>query len=214
MGLLLSRLYVILDAALLREPAPQLAGKLVDAGVRVLQYRAKDASARDTLAIAKQLAQLARQQDATLVVNDRPDLAYLSNAHGVHLGQYDLTVDQARSVLGLDRWVGVSTHNREQFIQAAASSADYIAIGPMFPTTSKANPDPVVGTEILRQLRLVTTKPIVAIGGIRLESAAEVLAAGADSVAVISDILLAHEPATRAREFLARLDAAKPAASH
>ena len=186
----------------------------MDAGVRVFQYRAKDAPARDTLAIAKQLAQAARQRHATFFVNDRPDLAYLAGAHGVHVGQDDLSVDHARSIVGPDRWVGVSTHNRQQFVQAAATSADYVAIGPIFSTTSKANPDPVVGTELLRQLRPLTDKPIVAIGGIRLERAAEVIDAGADAVAVISDILQAPDPAQQARLFIENLEAAKPQARH
>ncbi len=99
-------------------------------------------------------------------------------------------------------------------MQAAATSADYIAIGPIFSTTSKANPDPVVGTELLRQLRPLTDRPIVAIGGIRLERAAEVIDAGADSVAVISDILHAPDPAQQARQFIERLEAAKPEARH
>ena len=132
----------------------------------------------------------------------------------MHVGQDDLDVEQARKVIGADRWVGVSTHNLEQFAKAAATSADYIAVGPIFQTSSKANPDPVAGTELLRRVRALTEKPIVAIGGITLERAADVLAAGADSVAVIRDILKAKDPAGMAREFIRRLDAAKPAASH
>lgn len=214
MGLLLPRLYVILDAALIPEPASQIATKLIDAGVRLLQYRAKSASARDTLETAKQLAQIARSANVTFLLNDRPDIAHLAQADGVHVGQEDLTVEQARSIVGPDRWVGVSTHNRQQFAQAAASSADYVAIGPIFATTSKANPDPVVGLDLLRELRPLTKKPIVAIGGIRLEHAAEVIEAGADSVAVISDILKAPDPAQQARQFIHRLDAAHPPARH
>ena len=214
MGLLLPRLYVILDAALIPEPASQIATKLIDAGVRLLQYRAKSASARDTLETAKQLAQIARSANVTFFLNDRPDIAHLAQADGVHVGQEDLTVEQARSIVGPDRWVGVSTHNRQQFAQAAATSADYVAIGPIFATTSKANPDPVVGLDLLRELRPLTKKPIVAIGGIRLEHAAEVIEAGADSVAVISDILKAPDPAQQARQFIHRLDAAHPPARH
>ena len=116
------------------------------------------------------------------------------------MGQDDLSVEQARTIVGQDRWVGVSTHNRQQFERAAASSADYVAIGPIFATTSKANPDPVVGTALLRELRSLTKKPIVAIGGITLERAAEVIEAGADSVAVISDILGASDPAAASQE--------------
>ncbi len=214
MGLLLPRLYVILDAALIPEPASQIATKLIDAGVRLLQYRAKSASARDTLETATQLAKITRSANVTFFLNDRPDIAHLAQADGVHVGQEDLTIEQARSIVGPDRWVGVSTHNRQQFAQAAATSADYVAIGPIFATTSKANPDPVVGLDLLRELRPLTKKPIVAVGGIRLEHAAEVIEAGADSVAVISDILKAPDPAQQARQFIHRLDAAHPPARH
>lgn len=210
----LPKLYVILDAALIREPAPEIARQVMDAGVRLLQYRAKTAAARETLDVAKQLAELARQQSAMFFLNDRPDLAYLAGADGVHVGQDDLSVEQARTIMAPNRWVGVSTHNREQFQRALATSADYIAIGPIFSTTSKANPDPVVGTQLLRELRPLTTKPIVAIGGIRLEHAAEVIEAGADCVAVISDILAAPNPPQQARNFIATLEAAKSAANH
>ena len=105
--------------------------------------------------------------------------------------------------MGPGAWVGVSTHNIEQFRAAATTSADYIAVGPIYPTASKANPDPVVGLELLRKVRRLTTKPIVAIGGITLERSADVFRAGADSVAVISDLLTAKDSAARAREFLA-----------
>jgi thiamine-phosphate pyrophosphorylase len=205
------RLYVILDAALVRGPVQETARQLMDAGVRLLQYRAKDEPAREVLQTSRQLAEAARKQGATFIVNDRPDLAYLADAHGVHVGQDDLSVEQARAIVGQDRWVGVSTHNPEQFQQAIATSADYVAIGPIFGTTSKANPDPVVGTELIRRLRPLTDKPIVAIGGIRLENAAEVIEAGADSVAVISDILSAPDPSSRARQFLERLQGVKHA---
>lgn len=214
MRLVLPTLYVILDAGMLTEPAAVTAQKLMDAGVKLLQYRAKNATARELWRESRAVADSARQMKCTFIVNDRPDVAHLAGADGVHVGQDDLNPEQARNVIGPDRWVGVSTHNLEQFRQAAASSADYIAVGPIFQTSSKANPDPVVGTELLRRVRPLTEKPIVAIGGIMLERAADVLAAGADSVAVISDILKTKDPAATAREFIRRLDAAKPAASH
>ena len=212
LSLVLPRLYVILDAALTREPAAKIARQLLDAGVRLLQYRAKSEPARETLDVAKQLAELAHRKGATFFVNDRPDLAYLAGADGVHVGQEDLSVEQARTIVGRERRVGVSTHNREQFERALATSADYIAIGPIYSTTSKTNPDPVVGVELVRELRSLTTKPIVAIGGIRLERATEVIQAGADSVAVIGDILGAPDPALQTRRFIETLETAKPAA--
>ena len=214
MQLVMPRLYVILDAGMLTEPAGEIAKKLMESGVRLLQYRNKSAAARELLADAQSIAQAAHAADCAFFVNDRPDVAYLSGASGVHVGQDDLSVEQARHVIGPERWVGVSTHNLEQFQKAAATSADYIAVGPIFPTNSKHNPDPVVGPDFVRRVRPITKKPIVAIGGITLERAPEVLNGGADSVAVISDILLAKDPAARAREFIQRLEAAKPAAHH
>jgi thiamine-phosphate pyrophosphorylase len=214
MRLVLPRLYVILDAGMLTEPAGELARKLTDAGVKLLQYRAKDAGARELWSESRAIGGVAGRANCTFIVNDRPDVAYLAGADGVHVGQDDLDVEQARTVIGPDRWVGVSTHNLEQFQRAAATSADYIAVGPIFQTSSKANPDPVVGTELLRRVRALSEKPIVAIGGITLDRAAEVLEAGADSVAAISDILKSKDPAAMAREFIRRLDSAKPAASH
>jgi thiamine-phosphate pyrophosphorylase len=214
MRLVMPRLYVILDAGLLREPATETARKLIDAGVQVLQFRAKNAPAKEMLVRARELANIAREARVHFFMNDRADVAYLTGAHGVHVGQDDLGVEEARAVVGPDAWVGFSTHSVEQFEKAARTSADYIAVGPIFATTSKANPDPVVGLELIRRARRMTEKPIVAIGGITLERAAAAIEAGADSVAVISDILGAEDPAERARQFLQRLEAAKPAASH
>lgn len=213
MAILLPRLYVILDAGLVQGPATEIATQLMEAGVRLLQYRAKNLAAGEMLRTATEIAKIARQHGAKFFVNDRPDVAYLAGADGVHVGQDDLSVENARAIVGQDRWVGVSTHNQEQFERAVATSADYVAIGPIFATTSKANPDPVVGTDLLRRLRPLTKKPIVAIGGIRLQHAAEVIKAGADSVAVISDILRAADPARQARQFIERLEAVKPPAN-
>ena len=214
MRLVMPRLYVILDAGMRTEPARVTASKLMDAGVRLLQYRAKKAPAREMLENARELAQSARERGATLIVNDRPDVAYLAGASGVHVGREDLGVDEARAVIGPEKLVGISTHNLEQFEEAMKSSADYIAVGPIFATSTKENPDPVVGLEFLRRVRRLTSKPIVAIGGIKLERAAEVIEAGADSVAVIRDIVQAADPAQRAKQFIERLEAAKTAATH
>lgn len=214
MRLVMPRLYVILDAGILTEPARDTAKKLIEAGVRLLQYRNKKASARELWTESHAIAGIARLADCSFFVNDRPDVAYLAGAGGVHVGQEDLAVEHARAVVGPQRWVGVSTHNLKQFEEAAATSADYIAVGPIFPTSSKANPDPVVGTELLRRVRPLTPKPIVAIGGITLDRARDVLAAGADSVAVISDILQAKDPASRAREYILGLGVANSAAPH
>jgi len=213
MRLVLPRLYVILDAALITSPERDCAASLAEAGVRLLQYRNKSAHARRYLESSRELAELLCPRGVTFFVNDRPDVAFLAGASGVHVGQEDLDVEQARGVLGREKLVGVSTHNLEQFERAAASSANYIAVGPIFSTSSKANPDPVVGLDFLRQIRGLTNKPIVAIGGITLERAAAVIEAGAESVAVISGILSAAEPAQRARDYIKVLEAAKHAAA-
>jgi thiamine-phosphate pyrophosphorylase len=213
LALFLPRLYVILDAGLLREPAAEIARKLIGAGVEVLQYRAKKVPAKEMLASSRELAEAARAGGARFFVNDRPDVASLAETDGVHVGQDDLGVEEARGVVGPDAWVGLSTHNIEQFEKALRSSADYIAVGPIFATSSKASPDPVVGLGLIRRARRLTGRPIVAIGGITLERAAEVIEAGADSVAVIRDVLRAENPAERVRQYLRRLEAAKPAAN-
>jgi thiamine-phosphate pyrophosphorylase len=213
MRLVLPKLYVILDAALLTTPEIDCARQLADAGVRLLQYRNKKAPARELLRVSRELAGLLLPLGVSFLVNDRPDVAFLSGASGVHVGQEDLDVEQARAVAGPGKWVGVSTHNLAQFRTAAVTSADYIAVGPIFPTSTKANPDPVVGIEFIRQVRTLTDKAIVAIGGITLEGAAGVIEAGADAVAVGRDILRAADPGKRARQYIALLEAANHAAA-
>jgi thiamine-phosphate pyrophosphorylase len=213
MRLVLPRLYVILDATLLNNSPQDCAQELAAAGVRLLQYRDKAACARDLLKTSRELVSSLRPLGVSLVVNDRPDVAALADAAGVHVGQDDLNPEGARAVVGKEIWVGVSTHSLEQFRRATFTSADYIAVGPIFATTSKANPDPVVGLDLIRQVRSLTDQPIVAIGGITLERATSVIAAGADSVAVIRDVVCAADPGERARRFLETLDAAKRAAA-
>ncbi len=213
MRLVLPRLYVILDAALITFPERDCALSLAEAGVRLLQYRNKSAPARRYLDSSRELAETLRPRGVSFFVNDRPDVAALAGATGVHVGQEDLAVEQARQVMGRDRLVGVSTHNLEQFERAAASSADYIAVGPIYDTSTKANPDPVVGVDLLRRVRGLSDKPVVAIGGITLEHAAAVIEAGADSIAVISGILRASDPGQRARQYIKTLETAKHAAA-
>jgi len=206
-------LYVILDAALLTVPETDCAQELATAGVRLLQYRNKRASARELFETSKKLLLLLSPLGVSLVVNDRPDVAAVAGANGVHVGQEDLGVEEVRRVVGAEKLVGVSTHNLEQFERAAASSVDYIAVGPIFTTGTKSNLDPVVGTQFIREVRPLTDKPIVAIGGITLQRAPEIIESGADSVAVISDILRAPEPAARARQYIDLLGPASHAAS-
>ena len=196
-------LYAILDPDLAPEPLTNLASTLADAGVRLMQLRDKRGSAAQIHSQAKELQVLLAPRGVRFIVNDRPDIAAMTDSGGVHVGQGDLPPEEARRICGISRWVGVSTHNLEQLREAGLTSVDYIAVGPIFPTGTKENPDPVVGIEFLRAARQLTAKPLVAIGGITIESAADVFRAGADSVAIIRDLLAAPDPALRAREYLA-----------
>jgi thiamine-phosphate pyrophosphorylase len=202
MNLVFPRLYAIIDPTLLTISELALAETLAGSGVELIQYRNKTASSRQFFEISRQLVSALGPRGIRLIVNDRPDIALLAGAGGVHVGQDDLGVEDARAICGPDRWVGVSTHSLEQLAAAEHTSADYIAFGPIFPTATKKNPDPVVGTELLRKARQMTKKPLVAIGGITLDRAAQVYRAGADSLAVIRDLICVPNPGVRAREFL------------
>ncbi|HXJ15843.1 MAG TPA: thiamine phosphate synthase [Candidatus Polarisedimenticolia bacterium] len=202
-GPLFPPLYAIVDPSTVQVPAIELAGQLARAGVRLVQLRDKRSPARTIYGEVKELAALLAPHGVRLILNDRPDIAAIAGAGGVHVGQDDLPVEHARRICKRPFWVGVSTHNLDQLREAARTSADYIAVGPIFPTATKENPDPVVGAEFLRAARELTQKPLVAIGGITVDSAAEVFRAGADSVAVIRDLVAAGDPVGRAREYLA-----------
>jgi len=197
-------LYAILDATPTQpsESVLSLANKLATAGVQLIQLRAKHIPPRQFQDIANALITNV-PANVKIIINDRPDIANIAKAAGVHLGQEDLLVTEARKICPTPQWVGISTHNLEQLRAANQTSADYIAVGPIFPTTTKENPDPVVGLDLIRAARKLTRKPLVAIGGITITSAKEVFAAGAESVAIISDLQNAPDPAQRAREYLA-----------
>ena len=176
-------------------------------GATFVQLREKHKGAREFYREAEEALRVARSLGVRLIINDRVDIALALSADGVHLGQDDLSPDAAREVLGESAIIGFSTHNIEQAIAAARLPVDYIAIGPIFETSSKENPDPVVGLEGLRRVKqAVGPTPLVAIGGIGLENINEVFAAGADSIAVIN-LLLSTPPRieARTREILASL---------
>ena len=199
----LPRLYAIIDPAQTKNLEPlEVADALLSAGVRLIQYRGKTDSSRRLFEVCSPIAERVRQAGGIFIVNDRADLARITGADGVHVGQEDLPVEDARRVLLAGQRLGVSTHTRAQFEEAAATSADYIAFGPVFLTGSKERPDPVVGLERLREMRGLARKPLVAIGGITLDNAASVIEAGADSVAVIRDLLAADDIEAQARKFL------------
>jgi thiamine-phosphate pyrophosphorylase len=202
MNLVFPPLYAIIDPTLLAISELAMAEALAESGVRLIQYRNKTASSRQFFEISRKLSTALGPRNVKLIVNDRPDIALLAGAAGVHVGQDDLGEEDARAVCGPHVWVGVSTHNLQQVAAADLTSADYIAVGPIFATATKQNPDPVVGTEFLRRARGMTKKPLVAIGGITLERAAEVYRAGADSLAVIRDLICVGDPGARAKKYL------------
>ena len=196
----LPRLYPILDASCFHDDHAlfQFAEDLLAAGATLLQYRNKQGSARQMLSHARELRRIAGNR-ARLIMNDRADLCLAADFHGVHVGQDDLLPEAVRRIVGNGLWVGVSTHNPEQLREVESTDADYVAIGPVFVTSSQANPDPVVGVEGVRAARSMTRKPLVAIGGITRANARSVIEAGADSVAVISDLV--REPRRAVMEF-------------
>jgi thiamine-phosphate pyrophosphorylase len=188
--MILPRFYPILDTATAARFAidpVDAAEQIVRAGARILQLRHKAFWSRETVEILERIAALCGDSGVLFVVNDRADLARLMGA-GVHLGQEDLLPSAVRPIVGARTPIGFSTHNESQLRAAADEPADYLALGPIFGTMSKENPDPIVGVDGLRLLRPLTTRPMVAIGGITRANVSEVFAAGADSVAVISDL--------------------------
>jgi thiamine-phosphate pyrophosphorylase len=197
---LLPRLYAIVDSSA-HESTQRLlafADALAAGGCALLQYRNKSGKARLMLEQARELKKHLGDS-VRLIMNDRADLCVAADFGGAHVGQEDLSPESVRNIIGPERWLGVSTHNPEQLREADRTPADYLAIGPVFATSSKDKPDPVVGLAGVRQARQLTRKPLVAIGGITRANAASVIAAGADSVAVISDLI--RDPRKSAEEF-------------
>jgi thiamine-phosphate pyrophosphorylase len=187
---MLPSFYPILDpeiAARHRIDPIAAAEQILEGGATILQFRHKGFFSREVFAQLERVAELCRDARVLFVVNDRADLAALTGA-ALHLGQDDLTPSAARKVVGAKTLIGFSTHNELQLRAAQAEPADYLALGPIFGTASKQNPDPVVGLDELRRLRQLTDRPLVAIGGITRANAQSVLAAGPDSVAIIGDL--------------------------
>jgi thiamine-phosphate pyrophosphorylase len=187
----LPRIYPILDTASLALRAVAVeaaAAAFLEGGAVILQIRHKGHWSRDLFAAGERVARLCREAGADLIVNDRADFALLLGA-GLHVGQDDLPPREARKLMGRDAVIGFSSHSAYQLRAAGGEPVDYVALGPVFGTASKQNPDPVIGVEEVRRARPLTDKPLVAIGGITLENALDVLRAGADSLAVIGGLL-------------------------
>jgi thiamine-phosphate pyrophosphorylase len=199
-------LYAIVDTGRLgARAAGDAAAALARGGAALVQLRAKDVTDRRLLALAEEVRDGARREGALFIVNDRPDVARLVAADGVHLGQGDVPPAAARAVLGEGAIVGRSTHSLAQLQDALREPVDYVALGPVFATSTKADTEPVVGVELLRRARALTERPLVAIGGIDLSRAADVVAAGADGLAVISALLDAPDLEQAARAFVQAL---------
>jgi thiamine-phosphate pyrophosphorylase len=202
----LPRLYPIVDEGVLERRGVALgrvAEDLKAAGAQLVQYRNKVGEPESVLRFAAIVWEVFAGTGCRLILNDRADLAVLAGFGGVHVGQGDLPPEDARRVVGVERWVGVSTHNDEQVRIANETSADYIAVGPVFATGTKADAEPVIGLDGVRRARALTKKPIVAIGGITRANAKSVIDAGADSVAVISGLIVEGETVEKVvRDFL------------
>lgn len=200
-----SPLYAILDRSVARgRQLPELLEAVLAGGGRLVQLREKEMPLSELLPLTQRLVRRCREVGATLIVNDRADLALAAGAHGLHVGQDDLPAPHARAVLAPGMLLGVSTHDPEQARQAVRDGADYVAVGSIFPTTSKAGFQ-LVGPDLIRRVRPEVSVPLVGIGGITADNASAVLAAGADSVAVISALCAAPDPEAATRAFLARI---------
>ena len=198
----LPRVYPILDTETLarRGVAPRAAAAAwLEGGADILQIRHKDHWSRDLFEASREVARMCQEAGAALVIDDRADFAMLLQA-GLHVGQDDLAPRDARKLIGPDPLLGFSSHNVAQLSAAGGEPVDYVALGPVFATASKRNPDPVVGVEEVRRCRALIEKPLVAIGGITRDNALAVLRAGADSVAVISDLVPDNATARSLRE--------------
>ena len=200
----LPKIYPITDAQMSKISHAAQVENLIDGGATFIQLREKYAAPNDFHEAAKTALEIARKHGVKIIINDRVDIALSLKADGVHLGQDDLPPEQARKILGDKAIIGFSTHNLDQAVEAIKMPIDYLAIGPVFATTTKENPEPVIGIEGVKKVRQLVGKfPLVAIGGITSENYREVLEAGADSVAVISSLV--SEPnriAEKMRDFL------------
>jgi thiamine-phosphate pyrophosphorylase len=196
-----SHFYAIVDPSAGHDPV-ELARILLDAGARILQLRLKDVASGRFLEVARSITPLARARDATFIVNDRVDIALLADADGVHLGQEDLPLEAARRLLGTERIIGISTHSVDQAVAAEGGGADYIGFGAIY-TGGLKNVKNAQGLKRLHEVRRVVRLPIVAIGGITEATLPDVLSAGADGAAIITDVIRASNIAEKVHSLLA-----------
>ena len=199
----LPKIYPITDTRISGLSHAEQVKRLINGGAKIIQLREKYAAPKDFFIDAEKALKIARENDVKIIINDRADIALALNADGVHLGQDDLSPTNAREILGEKMIIGFSTHNLRQAIEAVKLPIDYLAIGPIFTTKTKENPENTVGIETVKQLRqAIENFPLVAIGGISLDNFQEVLSYGADSVAIISALLSeSNEIADKMRNF-------------
>ena len=203
-----SRLYVITGQAFLRgRRLEDVIAAAIRGGADTIQLREKDYSGRELLEAGHLLRRVTRELGARLIINDRIDVAHAVDADGVHLGQGDLPIAAARAILGPDKIVGLSTHNVEEAVLAERAGANYIGLGPMKPTQTKLDTEPVVGPSGLREVRRHVQLPIVAIGGIKQEDVAEIIRSGANAVAIISAVIGSDDVEGAARAIRTLVDA-------
>lgn len=199
-------LYAILDTSLVpANRVERVAEQLLRGGVKVLQLRAKGLPSGEFLRLACLLRELAVKRGALFIVNDRVDIAMAAGADGVHLGQDDIPVEEARALLGDKYLIGLSTHNLTEAARAGATTADYVSFGPVFATATKKDAEPTLGLKALKEARALVSKPLVAIGGITAQSLPSVMDTGADAAAIISDILMSKAPGDKAARIISLL---------
>ncbi len=200
-------LYVILDKKLANEKSyEEIVNDVIKGGADVIQLRDKSVSKDELIEIGKKLCRLTKQANISFIVNDYPDVAKAIDADGVHIGQGDISFVEAKKIIGSEKIVGISTHNKEQVLEAIKIGADYIGVGPVFQTISKENPDPVVGIDLIKWVSQRCEIPFVAIGGINLNNLDNVLSAGAECIAVISAIMKSDDILKMTKSFKEKID--------
>lgn len=207
-----SGLYMITDRKISGMDHEEMAEKALRGGVKIIQLREKEISKKDLLNVALRLRDITKRWKAILIINDHLDIAKASDADGIHLGQDDLPLKIARDILGPEKIIGLSTHNIKEAIEAQSLGADYIGLGPIFPTETKNKVSPL-GTDIIREVKKSVDIPIVAIGGINLDNLNDVIEAGADAVAVISAIAGRRDITETVKRFIEKIDNIKILAS-
>ena len=196
------RLYVIMDKQLAGNRSyEEIVGEVIKGGADVIQLRDKLDSKEELIEIGKKLRKITRETGVSFIVNDYPEIAKVVDADGVHIGQEDISFEEAKKIVGENKIVGLSTHNKEQILKAIKLGADYIGVGPVFETASKENPDPIIGVELIKWVSEKCDIPFVAIGGINLNNLDKVLSAGARCIAVISAIMQVENIKLATEEF-------------